>query len=75
MLRSRREVVQHAAAFQYMVNAFVKQDMPMSEHLIKETHGILVDCVGAEDVGVFNLQMVAPTVTAIRKLMLVRMSI
>ena len=48
--------MQHAAAFQHMINAFVKQDMPMSERLIKETHGILVEGLDAEDAGVFNLQ-------------------
>lgn len=56
VLRSRREVVQHAAALQHMINAFVKQDMQMSERLIKETHGFLVEGLGAEDAGVFNLQ-------------------
>jgi Fic family protein len=56
VLRGRREIVQHAAAFQHMINAFVKHDMPMSERLIRETHGILVEGLGAEDAGVFNLQ-------------------
>ncbi len=55
VLHSRREVVQHAAAFQHMTNAFVKQDMPMSERLVKETQGILVEGLGTEDAGVFNL--------------------
>jgi len=54
VLRSRREVVQHAAAFQHIVAAFVKDGKPMSEALIKETHGILMRGISGEDAGVFN---------------------
>ncbi|KAG8530596.1 uncharacterized protein KY384_005099 [Bacidia gigantensis] len=51
IVRSRREVVQHAAAFQFMINAFVKQDENMTETLIKETHAILTKGLSAEDAG------------------------
>ena len=44
--------MQHAAAFQYMVNAFVKQDSSMTgENLIKDTHAILVKGLSAEEAG------------------------
>ena len=47
-------MVQHAAAFQYLVNAFVKKDKSMSEELIKDTHAILVEGLSAEEVGVVS---------------------
>lgn len=52
--RSRKEVLQHAAAFQYIVNVFVKQDKPMTEELIKDTHAILVKGLSAQDAGVVS---------------------
>ncbi|THV97293.1 hypothetical protein D6D25_09086 [Aureobasidium pullulans] len=52
--RSRREVVQHAAAFQHMISVFVKRDQPMTESLIKETHSILVRGLSGEDAGVLS---------------------
>ena len=54
IIRSRREVLQHAAAFPYMVNAFVKQDKNMTEELIKDTHAILVTGLSAEEAGVVS---------------------
>ncbi|KAI9146736.1 Protein adenylyltransferase FICD [Paramyrothecium foliicola] len=42
VIRSRREVVQHAAAFQHLVNKIVKEGADITEDLIKETHAILV---------------------------------
>ena len=54
VVRSRKEVLQHAAAFQYIVNAFVKHDRPMTEELIKDTHAILVKGLSAEDAGVVS---------------------
>lgn len=54
VIRSRREVVQHAAAFQYLVDEFVCRKRPMSEDLIKQTHAIMVKNGGAEDAGVLN---------------------
>ncbi|KAI9688696.1 MAG: hypothetical protein M1822_001053 [Bathelium mastoideum] len=56
VLRSRREVVQHAAAFQHLVSAFVKNDRPMTEELIKKTHEILTNGLSGEDACVFNTQ-------------------
>ncbi|KAL6716858.1 hypothetical protein ACLMJK_004770 [Lecanora helva] len=44
VIRSRREVVQHAKAFEYMVVAMVQRDEMLSERLIKDTHRIL--CTG-----------------------------
>ncbi|CAD6588148.1 MAG: hypothetical protein ASARMPRED_003409 [Alectoria sarmentosa] len=54
VIRSRRKVVQHAAAFQYMVNAFVKQDKKMTEGLIKDTHAILVKGLSTEEAGIVS---------------------
>lgn len=50
-IRSRREVVQHAAAFQHIIDVFVRQDKPMTEELIKETHKILVRGIDGENAG------------------------
>ena len=41
ILRSRLEVVQHARALWFLTNAFVTENKPLSEELIKETHRIL----------------------------------
>ena len=46
--------MQHAAAFQYMVNAFVKEDKKMTEELIKFTHPILVKGLRAEEAGIVS---------------------
>jgi Fic family protein len=42
-IRSRREIIQHAAAFQCMTEAIVKNDEPFTEDLIKECHLILTN--------------------------------
>lgn len=41
VLRGRNEIVQHAKAFQYIIDAFVIDKQDLSEDLIKETHRIL----------------------------------
>jgi hypothetical protein len=46
--------VQHAAAFQYLINAFVKEDQPMTEQLIKSTHHILTNSLNPADSGNYN---------------------
>ena len=56
VIRGRREVVQHAAAFQHMVEEFVKYDKPLSENLIRDTHAILVSGLSGEDAGFFSSQ-------------------
>ncbi|CZS93170.1 uncharacterized protein RAG0_03570 [Rhynchosporium agropyri] len=56
VVRSRREVVQHAAAFQYIVNQFVKLDQPMSESLIKETHRIMTAGLDPAESGNFGIK-------------------
>ncbi|KAG7042673.1 Filamentation induced protein by cAMP/death on curing [Colletotrichum scovillei] len=54
VLRSRREVVQHAAAFQHIINQFVREGKPMTEQLIKDTHAILVKGVSGEAAGILS---------------------
>lgn len=54
VIRTRREVVQHAAAFQHLVSRFVKDEKPMSEALIQETHAILVKGISGEAAGVLS---------------------
>lgn len=41
VLRSRNEVVQHAKAYQHLINAFVVKKEDLTENLIKATHKIL----------------------------------
>ena len=41
VVRSRREVIQHAQAMSYLANAALNCDQPLSGELIKETHRIL----------------------------------
>ncbi|KAH8892418.1 fic/DOC family protein [Thozetella sp. PMI_491] len=41
ILRGRNEIVQHARAFQHIINAFVVEKQDLTEGLIKETHRIL----------------------------------
>ncbi|KAJ0310920.1 hypothetical protein COL516b_001620 [Colletotrichum fioriniae] len=54
VLRSRREVVQHAAAFQHIINQFIREGKPMTEPLIKDTHAILVKGVSGEAAGILS---------------------
>lgn len=49
VLRGRREVVQHARAFQHMIDRFVVKKQDMTEDLIKETHAILCQGVSIID--------------------------
>ncbi|OTA98299.1 hypothetical protein M426DRAFT_77065 [Hypoxylon sp. CI-4A] len=42
ILRGHNEIVQHAKAFQHIINAFVTEKRDISEELINETHRILV---------------------------------
>jgi prophage maintenance system killer protein len=51
VIRSRREVVQHAAAFYYIVDSYVAKNEEMSEKLIKDTHAILVEGMGSSTAG------------------------
>lgn len=51
VIRSRREVIQHAAAFHHIISCFVSKNEPMSEKLIKETHAILVQGINGENAG------------------------
>lgn len=53
--------MQHAAAFQYIVDAFVKSERPMSEKLIKETHAILVKELGKEEAGIISIKDIGGT--------------
>ena len=41
-IRQRAEVVQHALALRYIVDAIVTRDQPFSEDILKETHRILI---------------------------------
>jgi Fic family protein len=56
VIRNRREVVQHAAAFQHIIDAFVKHDQPLSEDPIKKTHSILTEGLSAAEAGVLSSQ-------------------
>jgi len=42
VIRSRKEVIQHAKALNHMVQAIAVNNEPLTEDLIQETHGILV---------------------------------
>ena len=53
-MRSRREVIQHAAAFERLVRLYVKEDKPMSQDMIKETHALLVRGSSAQDAGIIS---------------------
>lgn len=48
ILRSRREIIQHAKAAAYMINSICLQDREISEEIILETHRILTYKVDAE---------------------------
>ncbi|EFQ33128.1 fic/DOC family protein [Colletotrichum graminicola M1.001] len=41
ILRGRREIIQHARAFQYIIHTFVVEQQDLTEEVIKETHRIL----------------------------------
>ncbi|KAK1525167.1 fic/DOC family protein [Colletotrichum abscissum] len=41
VLRGRREIIQHARAFQYLIHTFVVLREDLTEEIIKETHRIL----------------------------------
>lgn len=45
IIRSRREVIQHARAFQYLIYAMVVENEPLTEDLIKKVHSILCEGV------------------------------
>ncbi|KFY71018.1 hypothetical protein V499_08756 [Pseudogymnoascus sp. VKM F-103] len=42
VLRSRREIVQHALAAKFLLDTIVLKDIPLDEDIIKETHRILM---------------------------------
>lgn len=56
VIRSRREVVQHAGAFQLIVDHFVKHSENMTEELLKETHRILTNGMDPADSGNFGIK-------------------
>ncbi|GKT54750.1 fic/DOC family protein [Colletotrichum tofieldiae] len=41
ILRGRREIIQHARAFQYIIHKFVVKQQDLTEEILKETHRIL----------------------------------
>ncbi|GKZ94782.1 hypothetical protein AnigIFM59636_008510 [Aspergillus niger] len=45
IIRSRREVVQHALALNFLINEMVVKDKPLSEDLILRTHRILTEYI------------------------------
>ncbi|KAK0634772.1 fido domain-containing protein [Bombardia bombarda] len=47
VIRSRKEVVQHAKALAYLVDQVILEDEPISEQLILDTHGFL--CKNIDD--------------------------
>ena len=49
VLRSRREIIQHAKAWKHLLLHMVCLNHPLSEDLILKTHGILCDGVDLED--------------------------
>jgi Fic family protein len=51
VIRSRREVVQHAKALAYITRAVVIDNQPLSESLIRTTHRILVAGIDRPDTG------------------------
>lgn len=48
-LTSRKEVVQHARAFDFIIKAMVQRDELLTESLILQTHKILMDGISHED--------------------------
>lgn len=61
VVRSRREVVQHAAALQHLVTQYVRANKPLTENLIKEAHKILTEGLSGADAGVFGTKSFAGT--------------
>jgi Fic family protein len=55
-MRSRAEIIQHAAAFRHIVEIYVQQNKPLSEQLIKDTHAILVKDINGESAGILSLK-------------------
>jgi len=51
IIRSRREVIQHTKALDYITRAIAIDNEPLTEQLIKETHRILVTGIDREDTG------------------------
>ncbi|KAL2065449.1 hypothetical protein VTL71DRAFT_3119 [Oculimacula yallundae] len=49
VIRSRREVIQHAQALKYITDAALLSDNPLTEQLIKDTHQILCNGVALDD--------------------------
>lgn len=43
VIRARREIIQHAQALQYIIDAALNRDQPLTEEVIKETHRILCE--------------------------------
>lgn len=48
IIRSRREIVQHAQALKHIVDAFLIRDAPLTEDLILQTHKILCGGIGLD---------------------------
>jgi len=65
ILRSRREVVQHAKAAAYMINAICLQDRELSEEIILETHRILTYKIDAESMPWFQYSGVYRSVNVV----------
>lgn len=53
-MRTRREVVQHAAAFQYIIQQFVKNNEQLSEDMICQMYVILTKGLSASEAGTLN---------------------
>jgi len=51
VIRSRREVIQHAKALDYITRAIAIENQPLSESLIRTTHRILVTGIDSPDTG------------------------
>lgn len=51
IIRSRREVIQHAKALDHIIRAIAIRNEPLTERLIKETHRILVTGIDRDDTG------------------------
>lgn len=49
IIRSHREVIQHACALQHIITAIVVDEQPLSEKLILETHKILCSDIDIEN--------------------------
>lgn len=49
IVRSRKEIIQHALAFKYIAARMILQDEPLSEQLIKDTHKVLTEGIDSDD--------------------------